>query len=79
MHFDCEAHLKLLKLHKNIGQAVACQYLHLGLTAGISLLFRNETKMHALSHDSRFTQSDDFLYEKHISVTIKYTIVSWFN
>ena len=41
MHFDCEAHLKLLKLHKDIGQAVACLYLYLGLTGGISLLFRN--------------------------------------
>ena len=50
MHFDCEAHLKLLKLHKNIGQAVACLYLYLGLTG--------EKKMHALSHDSRFTQPD---------------------
>ena len=61
MHFDCEAHLKLLKLHKNIGQAVACLYLYLDLTGGISLLFRNakkKKKMHALSHDSRFTQPD---------------------
>ena len=62
MHFDCEAHLKLLKLHKNIGQAVACLYLYLGLTGLISLLFKNakikNKKMHALRHDSRFTQPD---------------------
>ena len=63
MHFDCEAHLQLLKLHKNIGQAVACLDLYLGLTGGVSLLFRNAKtkktkKMHALSHDSRFTQPD---------------------
>ena len=61
MHFDWEAHLKLLKLHKNMGQAVACLYLYLGLIGGISLLFRNakkKKKMDALSHDSRFTQPD---------------------
>ena len=61
MHFDCEAHLKLFKLHKNIVKAVAFLYLYLGLTGGISLLFRKakkKEKMHALSHDSRFTQPD---------------------
>ena len=43
MHFDCEAYLKLLKLHRNMDHAVA-GYLYLGLTGGISLLSRNAKK-----------------------------------
>ena len=77
MHFDCEGYLKLLMLHRNMGQAVACLYLYLGLTGGISLLFRNAKKsMHwVMIPDSHNLIS----FEKHISVTIKYTIVSWSN
>ena len=77
MHFDREAHLKLLKLHKNIGQAVACLYLYLGLTGGISLLFRNAKKC---MHRVMISDSQNLIsFEKNISATIKYAIVSWSN
>ena len=62
MHFDWEANLKLLKLQQNMRQAVACLYLYLGLIGSISLfsseMQKKKKKMDALSHNSRFTQSD---------------------
>ena len=63
MHFDWEANLKLLKLQQNMRQAVACLYLYLGLIGSISLFSsemqkKKKKKMDALSHNSRFTQSD---------------------
>ena len=72
MHFDCEANFKLLKLHKKIGQAVACLYLYLGLTGDISSL--QKCKKNACI-ESMIPDSHNLIsFEKHISVTIKHKL-----
>ena len=63
VHFDCEIHLKLLKLHRNMGHALACLYLYLWRYLSS---YQKCKKMHALSHDSRFKQPN-FLLKAHLS------------
>ena len=77
MHFDWEANLKLLKLQQNMRQAVACLYLYLGLIGSISLF---SSEMQKKKKRFKIQDSHNLISsEKYISVTIKYTIVSWSN